>query len=135
MADELAAGNVDGVWVDLGDQAVPAIESFQDAGKPIPPLTGEDNMAYLRAWKKLGFEGFAPVYSAFQWRTALLTVANLFQGKEIPKDWVVPQAPIVKDQLDDVLKVNNQMPDVHSARFGGEDLPSFPGPWVKRTMP
>jgi len=135
MADELAQGEVDGVWVDLGDQAVPAIESFQDAGQDIPPVTGEDNMGYLRAWDKLGFEGFAPVYSAFQWRTALLAMADLFQGKDIPKDWVLPQPPITKDELPKVLETQKDMPDVHSARFGGEDLPSFPGPWIDRKMP
>ena len=124
MADELASGNVDGVWVDLGDQAVPAIESFQDAGQDIPPLTGEDNMGYLRAWDKLGFEGFAPVYSAFQWRTALIAVADLFQGKSIPKDWVLPQTPITQAELPKILETQKDMPDVQSARFGGEDLPS-----------
>ncbi|TQM37007.1 catalytic LigB subunit of aromatic ring-opening dioxygenase [Pseudonocardia cypriaca] len=28
-----------------------------------------------------------------------------------------------------------RMPDVHSARFGGEDLPGFPQAWVAREMP
>lgn len=135
MADELTSGEVDGVWVDLGDQAVPAIEAFQDAGMDIPAITGEDNMAYLRAWDELGFNGFAPVYSNFQWRTALLAVAMLFQGEEIPKDWTVPQTPITGDELPEVIKANAEMPDVHSARCGCEDMPSFPGPWVSRKTP
>lgn len=135
MADELAKGPVDAVWTDLGDQAVPAVESFQDAGKPVPPINGEDNMAYLRAWRKVGFDGFGAVYSCFQWRTALIAMGNLFQGKDIPKDWVLPQTPITRDTLDAVLAANSAMPDVHSARFGGEDLPGFPQVWIDRKMP
>ena len=134
MADELAKGPVDAVWTDLGDQAVPAVESFQDAGKPVPPINGEDNMAYLRSWKKVGFDGFAAVYSCFQWRTALIALGDLFQGKDIPKDWVLPQTPITRDGLDAVLTANAAMPDVHSARFGGEDLPGYPQVWIDRRL-
>jgi ribose transport system substrate-binding protein len=135
LADELAKGAVDAVWTDLGDQAVPAVEAFQDAGQQIPPINGEDNMAYLRAWKKNGFPGFGAVYSCFQWRTALLALSDLFAGTDIPKNWVLPQAPITTDTLDAVLAANSAMPDVHSARFGGEDLPGFPQVWIDRKMP
>ncbi|MCE7002348.1 substrate-binding domain-containing protein [Kibdelosporangium philippinense] len=135
MADELAKGKIDAVWTDLGDQAVPAVEAFQDAGQPIPPINGEDNMAYLRAWKKHGFEGFAAVYSCFQWRTALLGLDSLLHGTDIPKDWVLPQVPITAETRDQVLAANTAMPDVHSARFGGEDLPGFPQVWIERKMP
>lgn len=64
LTDEIAKGKIAAVWVDLGDQAVPAVEAFQDAGLPVPVVTGEDNLAYLRAWKAKGFTGFASVYSA-----------------------------------------------------------------------
>lgn len=135
MADELARGQVDAVWTDLGDQAVPAVESFQDAGQEIPPITGEDNMAYLRAWQELGFDGFAPVYSCFQWRTALVALADLFQGRDIPQDWVLPQEPITQETRDAVVAANEGMPDVHSARAGADDLPAFPQAWIAREMP
>lgn len=135
VADELAKGTVDAVWVDLGDQSVPAIEAFEDAGKDIPVVTGEDNLSYLRAWKNKGFKGFASVYDAYQWRTALLAAASLFRGESIPKDWVLPQVPVTSEDLDKVLKTNEGMPDSHYAAFGGEDLPGFPQVWQKRLIP
>ena len=135
VTDELAKGDVDAVWVDLGDQSVPAIEAFEDAGKEIPVVTGEDNLSYLRAWKSKGFKGFASVYDAYQWRTALLAAADLFQGKAIPKDWVLPQIPVTAEDLDKVLATNEGMPDSHYAAFGGEDLPGFPQVWQKRVIP
>jgi len=135
VTDEIAKGNVDAVWVDLGDQAVPAIEAFEDAGKDIPVVTGEDNLAYLRAWKAKGFKGFASVYDAYQWRTALLAAAQLFQGQAIPKDWVLPQIPVTAKELDTVLATNQGMPDTHYAASGGEDLPGFPQVWQQRVIP
>lgn len=135
ITDEIAKGDIAAVWVDLGDQAVPAVESFEDAGTDIPIVTGEDNLAYLHAWKDKGFKGFAPVYSAFQWRTALLATAMLFQGQPIPEDWVLPQTPVAQDDLDTVLAENKGMPDGHYSSFGGEDLPGFPKVWQDRVMP
>jgi ribose transport system substrate-binding protein len=135
ITDEIAKGNVAAVWVDLGDQALPAVEAFEDAGVKIPIVTGEDNLAYLRAWKEKGFDGFAPVYSAFQWRTALIAAGKILQGQPVPKNWVLPQSPITADKLDSTLENNKGMPDGHYASFGGEDLPGFPEVWQKRTNP
>lgn len=135
ITDEIAKGKIAAVWVDLGDQAVPAVEAFQDAGTSVPIVTGEDNLAYLRAWKAKGFTGFASVYSAFQWRTALIAVAQLFQGKQIPKDWVLPQVPVTQKELTAVLDKNKGMPDGHYASFGGEDLPGYPQAWKNPVTP
>lgn len=134
ITDEIAKGKIDAVWVDLGDQSVPAIEAFEDAGVEVPIVVGEDNMSYLRAWDERDLNGFAGVYSAFQWRTAILALAQLWEGKDIPKDWVVPQTPITSEELQETLKINEGMPDSHSASFGGEDLKSFPDPWKNRVM-
>lgn len=129
ITNELAKGTVDAVWVDLGDQAVPAVEAFQDAGKPVPVVTGEDVLSYLRAWKSDGFKGFASVYSAYQWRTALIAVADLFQGKEIPKDWVLPQVPVSANTLSAAVAEFKGMPDGFYTSFGGKDLPGYPAAW------
>ena len=37
-------GTIDGVWMDAGAAAVAAVEAFQDAGKPVPPINGEDQL-------------------------------------------------------------------------------------------
>ena len=90
--DELAKGDVQGVWMDAGDGAVAAIEAFEDAGADYPVMTGEDEMSFLRKWKETGLTGLAPVYSNFQWRTPLLAAQMIFAGEEVPKEWVLPQS-------------------------------------------
>ena len=135
ISDELAKGDVDGIWMDAGDGAVAAIEAFEDAGVDYPVMTGEDEMSFLRKWKETGLTGLAPVYSNFQWRTPLLAAQKIFAGEEIPKEWVLPQSPITAEEVDQYLEANEGMPDGHYAKFGGEDLPGYPQIWQDRIIP
>jgi ribose transport system substrate-binding protein len=135
ISDELAKGDVHGVWMDAGDGAVAAIEAFEDAGVDYPVMTGEDEMSFLRKWEKTGLTGLAPVYSNFQWRTPLLAVQKIFAGEEVPKEWVLPQVPITEDERSEFLEANDGMPDGHYAKFGGEDLPGYPQVWQDRVIP
>lgn len=135
ISDELARGDVQGVWMDAGDGAVAAIEAFEDAGKDYPVMTGEDEMSFLRKWEETGLTGMAPVYSNFQWRTPLLALEKIAAGEEIPTEWVLPQAPITEAERGDFLSANEGMPDGHYAKFGGEDLAGYPQVWQDRVIP
>ncbi len=135
IADELARGDVHGIWMDAGDGAVAAIESFEDAGLDYPVITGEDELSFLRKWKETGLTALGPVYSNFQWRTALLAVEKIFKGEEVPSEWVLPQQPIEVGELDAALAANEGMPGGHYARFGGEELPGYPTVWQQRIIP
>ena len=135
ISDELAKGDVQGIWMDAGDGAVAAIEAFEDAGKEYPVMTGEDELSFLRKWKDTGLSGLAPVYSNFQWRTPLLALEKIFKGEEVPTEWVLPQSPITAAELDEYLDRNEGMPDGHYAKFGGEDLPGYPKVWQDRVIP
>jgi ribose transport system substrate-binding protein len=135
ISDELAKGDVQGVWMDAGDGAVAAIEAFEDAGVDLPVMTGEDEMSFLRKWEETKLTGLAPVYSNFQWRTPLLATQKIFAGEEVPKEWVLPQTPITEDERAEFLSANEGMPDGHYAKFGGEDLPGYPQVWQKRQIP
>ena len=135
ITDELGKGEVQGVWMDAGDGAVAAIESFEDFGADYPVMTGEDEMSFLRKWEETGLTGLAPVYSNFQWRTPLLALEKIFAGEEVPKEWVLPQTPITEDERADYLEANDGMPDGHYAKFGGEDLVGYPEVWQERQIP
>lgn len=135
ITDELATGDVQGIWMDAGDGAVAAIEAFEDAGVDYPVMTGEDEMSFLRKWDETGIEALAPVYSNFQWRTPLLALEKIFAGEEVPAEWVLPQEPIEESALGEFLEKNEGMPDGHYAKFGGEDLPGYPEIWQERIIP
>jgi ribose transport system substrate-binding protein len=128
----LQRGDVDGIWMDAGDGAVAAIEAFEDAGKDYPVMAGEDELSFMRKWQDTGMTAIAPVYSNFQWRTPILAAVQIWNGQQVPKEWVLPQAPITDADRDEYLERNRDMPSLHYAKFGGEDLPGFPSAWKDR---
>src|SRR5918996_1089013 len=122
-------GELDGIWMDAGATAVAAAEAFEDAGQEIPPINGEDQLDFLRKWQEDGLTAIAPVYSNFQWRTPIIAAQRILSGEPVPKEWILPQPPITQDQLETVIADNADMPPLHYATCGCEDLPGFPGDW------
>ena len=132
VSQHLQRGEVNGIWMDAGDGAVAALEAFEDAGQPYPVISGEDELSFMRKWDEEGLTAFAPVYSNFQWRTPVLATAMILAGEEVPSEWILPQEPIRQDELQEYLDRNADMPSLHYAKFGGEDLPGFPDAWTDR---
>src|SRR5207248_1468412 len=46
-----------GVWLDAGFASVATVEAFQDAGKKVVPVTGEDQQDFLNLGKQHGLTG------------------------------------------------------------------------------
>ena len=120
-------GTIEGVWMDAGATSVAAIEAFEDAGQEVPPITGEDQQDFLRKWKEDGLDAVAPTYPTYQWRTPVIAATQILSGEEVPKEWNLPQPAITSENLDDYLQPN--MPPLHYALCGCEDMPGFPERW------
>ncbi|MEE6286921.1 substrate-binding domain-containing protein [Georgenia sp. MJ173] len=125
----LQRGDVDGIWMDAGDGAVAAVEAFEDAGADYPVFAGEDELSFMRKWDETGMTAVGLSYSNFQWRTPVLAAEMIWNGEEVPAEWVLPQQPVTDADLADYLERNADMPSLHYAKFGGEDLPGFPEAW------
>jgi ribose transport system substrate-binding protein len=120
-------GQLDGVWMDAGATSVAAIEAFEDAGVDTPPITGEDQQDFLTKWKQDGLTATAPTYPTYQWRTPIIAAVNILKGERVPKEWVLPEPQITQENLDDYLQPD--MPPLHYALCGCEDMPGFPQKW------
>jgi ribose transport system substrate-binding protein len=120
-------GQIDGVWMDAGATAVAAMEAFEDNGQEIPPFVGEDQNDFLTKWSEDGLTAIAPTYSNYQWRTAVIAATKILKGEEVPKEWVLPQPAITQDTLADYVDPN--MPPLHYALCGCEDMPGYPEDW------
>jgi ribose transport system substrate-binding protein len=120
-------GQIDGVWMDAGATAVAAMEAFEDNGQEIPPFVGEDQNDFLTKWSEDGLTAIAPTYSNYQWRTAVIAATKILKGEEVPKEWVLPQPAITQDTLADYVDPN--MPPLHYALCGCEDMPGYPENW------
>jgi ribose transport system substrate-binding protein len=127
VSDFLQRGDIDGVWMDAGATAVGAIEAFEDAGLPVPPINGEDQNDFLQKWSDGGLTAIAPTYPTFQWRTPVIAAVNILQGQPVPEEWVLPQPTIVDSNLADFY--NADMPPLYYAMSSAETMPGFPEDW------
>lgn len=133
VTEYLQRDDVHGIWMDAGAGSAAAVEAFEDTGNDYPVIAGEDELTFLRKWDETGLTGIAPSYPTYQWRTPVTAVVNIWNGEEVPSEWVLPQNPVTQDELSGILAENENMPDLHYARFGGEDLPGYPEAWEDRS--
>ncbi|MEV4276502.1 substrate-binding domain-containing protein [Actinoplanes xinjiangensis] len=120
-------GTIDGVWMDAGAVAVAAVEAFVDAGRPVPPINGEDQLDFLRQWKERKLTAVAPTYPTYQWRTPVLAALRILNGEPVSSPWKLPQPTITQDNLDEYIDAD--MPPLHYAVCGCRDLPGYPERW------
>ena len=120
-------GTIDGVWMDAGAVAVAAVEAFVDAGRPVPPINGEDQLDFLKLWKDKKLTAIAPTYPTYQWRTPVIAALRILDGEPVSSPWKLPQPTITEDNLDEYL--DPAMPPLHYAVCGCADLPGYPQRW------
>ena len=120
-------GTLDGVWMDAGATSVAASEAFEDAGKPIPPITGEDQNDYLTKWKAQNLNWMAPTYPTFEWRTPIIAATMILNGEKVPHEWVLPEPEITKANLDQY--VDPKMPPLFYPLCGCQKMPGYPEKW------
>jgi ribose transport system substrate-binding protein len=118
---------IDGVFLDAGATAAAAAQAFLDAGRSVPPITGEDQLDFLTLWQQKHLTAIAPTYPAYVWRTAIIAAVDILSGVRVPKEWVLPAPPITDDSLD--RYVDSRMPPVFYALCGCQRMAGFPQAW------
>ncbi|TML31918.1 MAG: substrate-binding domain-containing protein [Actinobacteria bacterium] len=121
---------IDGVWLDAGATAAAAAQAFIDAGKPVPPITGQDQLDFLKLWQDRHLTAIAPTYPVYVWRTAIIATVDILSGVRVPKEWVLPQPSITDQNLHEY--VDARMPPLFYALCGCQTMPGFPTNWGGR---
>lgn len=128
VEDYLQRGTIDAVWMDAGATAVAAVEAFEDGGYDIPVFVGEDQQDFLQKWNDLDMTAIAPTYPTYQWRTPIIAAVRILAGEAVPgPEWVLPQPAITQENLNTFIDPN--MPPLHYAMCGCEDMPNYPQAW------
>ena len=116
---------IDGVWADSGLQGSGAVEAFQEAGKPVPPITGEDFNRYLKMWKTLGFKGYGVSFNVQMGAEAVKIALDIVQGKSVPHYVNLPKLIIDNSNLDQYVRMDlpddywaASLPEVAEKLFG-----------------
>lgn len=95
---------IDGIWCDSGFAAMAAMEALTEAGRDIPPITGDMFNGFLRAAKKFGADFYAFGYTM---ATGLLMVdmaVRALMGEVVPRYEYVDQLEFGTDELDNYLE-------------------------------
>jgi ribose transport system substrate-binding protein len=104
---------IDGVWASGGAMTQGAIEAFMEAGRPLVPMSGEDNNGFLKLWKEVkGRDKFSavgcsmPTYFFAEGLKLGIDIALGKQtpGKSIPKDQILHVYTITEQNLDEYVR-------------------------------
>jgi ribose transport system substrate-binding protein len=110
---------IDGILSDGGQMALGAVQAFQDAGRPIPPLTADDWNGWMRAASKIpDLEFFAVSGSANLSTIGVDLAVKHLQGEEIPKETEAPFETWDQTELDKWFRA-----DLADAYWGFHSLP------------
>lgn len=111
--------HLDAIWSDSAISDLGVFEAYQQAGKPVPPLTGDSSNAFLKAVQgkpvRFALSSFPPEQSV----TCLNTAMDILKGKTVPsfvniKSAVYTNADaskIVRPNCSDNLWVPSSLPD------------------------
>jgi ribose transport system substrate-binding protein len=117
--------NLAGIWSDSGYGDLGVVQAYQEAGKPVPPVTGDTINAFLKAVKgadvKFALSSFPPEQSM----DCLDTAMDILKGKPVLDKVYINSPSFTQAQIDkyvrpecsDNLFVPAALPDAELARL------------------
>jgi ribose transport system substrate-binding protein len=98
---------IDGVWSQGGAMTQGAIDAFEAAGRPLVPMTGEDNNGFMLAWQARMEEGFTAIAASeptWQSRVALQAALRILQGIPVNSFYRLQVPTITGETLEDFVR-------------------------------
>ncbi len=103
--------DIDGVWSGSGNMTRGAIEAFEEAGRDLVPMPGEDNNGFLRAWyeRRDSFTSLAAAKPTYIGSEACRVALQILQGQPV-KDVTILEPPVItQENLENFIRMD--MPD------------------------
>jgi ribose transport system substrate-binding protein len=93
-----------GIWSDSGYGDLGVVQAYQEAGKPVPPVTGDTINAFLKAVKgtdvKFALSSFPPEQSM----DCLDTAMDILKGKPVLDKVYINSPSFTQDQIDEFVR-------------------------------
>jgi ribose transport system substrate-binding protein len=123
---------IDGVWSEGAAMTRGVIEAFEEAGRELVPMTGEDNNGFLKQWlarQDEGFDSIAPSKPTYLAAEAVQMILKILRGEPVPSITLIPSPIITGENLAAFVRLD--LPDSYWTRtrlpesvilelFGGE---------------
>jgi ribose transport system substrate-binding protein len=85
---------IDGVWASGAAMTRGAIEAFQEAGRDLVPMSGENLNGFMKLWAELDLQSSGPQFPTWQGPEALKVALRALQGEPIMSSYLLRPAPI-----------------------------------------
>ncbi len=85
---------IDGVWASGAAMTRGAIEAFQEAGRDLVPMSGENLNGFIKLWAELELASSGPQFPTWQGPEALKVAVRALQGKSVMSSYLLKPAPI-----------------------------------------
>jgi ribose transport system substrate-binding protein len=118
---------IDGIWSDSAFQSWPAIEAFVEAGRDIPPMTGEPLNGFMKLVKQYDVDCWFVGYPNAIGMLMVDMAVRAMMGEVVPRYEYVDQLEFGSDEIDVYLRADLS-----------DDLwvdYRYPGDWVEKQFP
>jgi ribose transport system substrate-binding protein len=102
---------IDGIWSQGGALSAGAVLAYERAGKPIPPMTGENSKQFLNMWSEKKLNAMAVGNPNWMGAMAILAGVLAQQGKDVKFPIDVPIPMITNANLAAILESGKSFPD------------------------
>ncbi len=104
IAENLVAANpqIDGVWSSGAAMTEGAVEAFQEAGRPLVPMTGENLNGFFKIAEQVGLKTVAPQFPTWQAPEAVKLAVRALRGLPFKNNYLL-KPPAVTDIAGSVL--------------------------------
>jgi ribose transport system substrate-binding protein len=117
--------NLAGIWSDSGYGDLGVVQAYKEAGKPVPPMTGDAINAFLKAVKGSNVQFALSSFPPEQSEQCLDTAMSVLQGKPVldkiyvdsPSFTNAETAKYVRPECSDNLFVPSTLPDAQLKRL------------------
>jgi len=100
----LSDPNPSGIWSSGAAMTQACMDVFTELGLPIPPISGEGNNGFFKAWKASGAKSMAAVFPPAQGAAAVRAAIALLAGEEMYHRYVGRPDPILQADRDKYLR-------------------------------
>lgn len=97
---------LDAIWSDSGISDLGVYEAYQQAGKPVPPLTGDSSNAFLKAVQGKNVRFASSAFPPEQSEKCLDTALDVLKGKTVPSFVNVNSAVYTNQNMNRYVKPN-----------------------------
>jgi ribose transport system substrate-binding protein len=127
---------IDGVWSSGGDMTRGAVEAFQEAGRELVPMMGEDNNGFLKLWKENldtpGFDSIGMSMPTYFFADAVdlgigIRNGTKVAGQDFETNAVLEVYTVTRDNLDEYVREDLSDSFWANTRMSEENLQKYYG--------